>query len=310
MVTSFGPVFWIGFFAFAFSAIFFDLLYLHRKNEVDSTAKSTAITTAWFTLSMLLCITIYITAGPKYAIEYLTGYIVELSLSMDNVFVFVLIFSYFSIPPKYQHKILFWGILGAIVMRLLLITIGIALIQYFDWIFYIFGAILLYGSYKIVTQKHNADAISQNGIMIWLKKRFNVTDKFHNGKFIIKIKGITYITPLLVALVMVEKTDLVFALDSVPAILAITQEPFIVFSSNVFAILGLRALYFVLASLINKLEYLKYGLGIILFYVGIKMILTVQKIHIPTVISLSIILLCLLGSAAISIVVAKRKGKL
>lgn len=305
MTTTFGITFWIAFFVFAFAAIFFDLLCLHRKDKVDSTLKASLITGIWFVLSMGLCLIIFLTSGTKYAIEYLTGYIVELSLSMDNVFVFILIFGYFSIPAKYQHKILFWGILGAIFMRLLLITVGITLIQYFEWIFYVFGAILLYGSYKIATQKHNAEEISQNSTIMLLKHHFRVTDKFYNGKFLVKIKGLMYATPLLVALIVVEKTDLVFALDSVPAILAITQEPFIVFSSNVFAILGLRALYFVLASLIDKLIYLKYGLAIILFYVGIKMILTVHGMHIPTHISLSVILAALLGSAALSVTIAK-----
>lgn len=306
MKSDFTVIYWVLFFVFAISAILFDLLYLNRKDEVMSTKKSSIITAIWFTLSMILCIIIYFASGSKHAVEYLTGYIIEVSLSMDNVFVFVLIFEYFAISQKYQHKVLFWGVLGAIVMRLLLITLGITLIRYFEWIFYIFGAILIYGSYKIAFQKHDKSAIGKNPLIQLLKKYCRVTDRMHDGHFIVKLKGYHYFTPLFVALVIVEKTDLVFALDSVPAILAITQEPFIVFSSNIFAILGLRALYFVLASLINKLIYLKYGLAVILFYVGVKMMLSVQGIHIPTIISLSIVLISLFAAAVASLVYSKK----
>lgn len=302
MYTADFPIsFWIGFLTFVFIALALDLGVFHRKPRVLSFRESATMTGVWVMLSSLFCTFIFYEAGSKYAMEYITGYIIELSLAMDNVFVIALIFSYFKIPQMYQHRVLFWGILGAIVMRFIMITLGIQLIDSFDWIFYVFGLILIFSGIKIIMVKESHDDdYADNFIIRFCKKHLRVTKELHAEKFWVKIDRKWYATPLFLVLVLVEKTDFIFAVDSIPAILAVTQNPFIVFTSNIFAILGLRALYFMLANMIHKFAYLKYGLCGILVFIGTKMMLLPLGIKIPTAISLTVVVLFLAGSIAYS----------
>lgn len=304
-MDQFGLIYWFCFLVFAFLAIYLDLHYVGRRHKELSTKISLGLTGIWISLALLFSGVIYFMKGAQFAGEFITGYAVELSLSMDNVFVFILIFSYFNIPKKYQHEVLFYGVISAIVMRMLFIIAGVALVEYFTWVFYIFGLVLIYSSYKIVAQKHTAAEISDNSYITWLTKYFKVTKQIKSEHFFVRENGVLHGTPLLIALLVVEKADLVFAIDSVPAVIAITREPFIAFTSNVFAIIGLRTLYFVLANLIDQLAYLKYGLCFILFFIGCKMVLLPLEIHISTMLSLSVILLSLLGTAMLSLIKAK-----
>jgi tellurite resistance protein TerC len=235
----------------------------------------------------------------KATINYLTGYLVELSLSMDNVFVIAVIFRYFKVPPQYQHRVLFWGILGAVVFRLIMILAGVFLLQQFDWMFYVFGLLLLYSAYKVMGDAEDIHP-SENPIIRYVKKIMPVTSDYHGHDFFFKRRGVRAATPLFIALIMVETTDVIFAVDSIPAILGITTDSFLVFSSNILAILGLRSLYFVLSSMINKFEYLKYSLALILLFVGIKMMLH-QVWHPEDWISLVVIFGLLAGGVVYSL---------
>jgi tellurite resistance protein TerC len=237
--------------------------------------------------------------GRAAVIKYITGYLVELSLSMDNVFVIALIFAYFQVPPKYQHRVLFWGILGAVFFRLAMILAGVFLLQKFDWMFYAFGALLLYSAFKMLNQSEEVHP-SENPIVKAVKRMFPVTHDYHGHDFFIKRQGITFVTPLFIALMMVETTDVIFAIDSIPAILAITTDSFLVFSSNILAILGLRSLYFVLSSMINKFELLKYSLALILVFVAVKMLLH-EFWHPEEWVSLAVIFVLLTGGVLLSL---------
>lgn len=309
MYTADFPIsFWVGFLTFVFVALALDLGVFHRKPKALTFRESATMTGVWVMLASLFCTFIFYEAGSKYALEFLTGYVVELSLSMDNVFVIALIFSYFKIPQIYQHRVLFWGIMGAIVMRFIMITLGIKLIESFTWIFYAFGLLLIVSGIKIVITKDDHDEdLANNLIITFCRKHFRITKDLHEEKFWVKIDRKWYATPLFLVLLLVEKTDLIFAVDSIPAILAITQNPFIVFTSNIFAILGLRALYFMLANMIHKFAYLKYGLCGILVFIGVKMLIIPHGIKIPTPISLAVVLLFLGGSIAYSFYVTSRQ---
>jgi tellurite resistance protein TerC len=295
---TFSLAYWIGFLSFVLIALALDLGVFHKRDKALTFKDAATMSTVWFTLAMIFCVFIRLNTNSQTALEFLTGYIVELSLSMDNVFVFVLIFGYFKIPVKYQHRVLFWGIIGAIVMRFAMITGGIYLFKRFEWIFYIFGAFLIYTGYKIAFSQEKKEEVGEqkNAMISFLSKFFRITPQLEGNKFWVKVKGKWACTPLFIVLLLVEKTDLIFALDSIPAIIAITQDPFIVFTSNIFAILGLRSLYFLLASVIHKFSYLKYGIAIILMFVGFKMLGTVADIHIPVIYSLTFIVLVLSGS--------------
>jgi len=301
--------FWIGFLVFVMIALALDLGVFNKKDAPINFKKAGMMTAFWFVLSMIFCGFIYTQSDSTSALQYLTGYIVELSLSMDNVFVFIIIFSYFKVPPQFQHRVLFWGILGAIIMRFIMITGGIYLFNKFDWLFIIFGLFLIYTGYKIAFSKHDDDDVDgqKNGIVKFLQKFFRVTDTLHGNKFWVKINKKWTATPLFIVLLMVEKTDLIFALDSIPAIIAITREPFIVFTSNIFAILGLRSMYFLLASIMDLFAYLKYGISIILIFVGFKMLIAYGGYHLPILVSLSVIVGVLAGSIILSIIKAPKK---
>jgi tellurite resistance protein TerC len=244
--------------------------------------------------------------GNDKALEFLTGYVIEKSLSVDNIFVIALLFSYFSVPPRYQHKVLFWGILGALVMRATMIAVGAKLIAEFAWIIYIFGAFLILTGIKMIA-KQETDIHPEQTFVVRLFRRFiPVTRDYHDGHFFVRHQGALMATPLFIALLVVEFTDLIFAVDSIPAIFAVTRDPFIVYTSNVFAILGLRSLYFALAGVLDKFHYLKFGLGLVLTFVGIKMLLGHSPWRIDTHISLGVIILILTGSVIASLVWPKK----
>lgn len=287
----FGIAFWVAFFVFVIVALAIDLGVLHKRDSVISFKDASKMTTIWVVLAMLFCTMIYFYAGFQKSIEFLTGYIVELSLSMDNVFVFIMIFTYFKIPAKYQHRVLFWGIIGAVIMRFIMITGGIYMFEKFDWLFYIFGAFLIYTGFKIAITKHETDEVrtDKNNFLNFVRKFMPVTESLDGHNFFTKVKGRVLATPLFIVLLLIEKTDLIFALDSIPAIIAITNDPFIVFTSNIFAIMGLRSLYFLLSNLLDKFSCLKYGIAIVLIFIGFKMILAMRGFHIPTFASLMVI---------------------
>ncbi len=298
---------WVGFNVFVVAMLAVDLLVFHKKHHAIKMKEAAAWTVFWIVLAMAFNGIIYFWRGHDTALEFLTGYVIEKSLSVDNLFVFLLIFSYFSIPSKYQHEVLFWGIVGALVMRMGFIFAGIALIERFHWISNIFGGILVASGIKIGFEKKKEIHPEKNPVLRLFKRIMPTTNNFHGGKFFIK-KGLKYFaTPLFVTLLVIETTDVVFAVDSVPAVLAITLDPFIVYTSNVFAILGLRALFFVLAGVMKMFKHLHYGLAAILVFVGIKMLVS-QFYKIPVAIALGVVGGILMISIAASIL-AERRNK-
>ncbi|QBS10256.1 drug efflux protein [Legionella israelensis] len=242
----------------------------------------------------------------KKALEFFTGYLVEKSLSTDNIFVFLMIFNYFAIPAKYQRRVLLYGVLGAIFMRLIIILMGIWLIHKFEWILYLFGAFLLITGLRMLILSEKKPDLEQNLILRWMRHHFRITDKLHKERFFIRDKGLFYFTPLFLVLVSIEISDLIFAVDSIPAIFAITHDPFIVFTSNIFAILGLRALYFLLANLVDRFQMLKYGIAVLLAFIGFKMLLA-YWIEIPILIILTIILTIIMVSIFLSLINPKQR---
>jgi tellurite resistance protein TerC len=251
-----------------------DLGVFNRKHHAVGIKEALTWSGVWISLALLFNLGIYFWQGSKVALEFLSGYLIEKSLSVDNIFVFILIFSYFKVKPHYQHKVLFYGILGALIMRAVLIFAGAALIERFHWIIYIFGAFLVVTGIKIGMEKESEVHPEKNPLVRLFKKIMPITSDYHEGRFFLRLKQGLHATPLFLVLLIIETTDLVFALDSIPAIFGVTTDPFIVYTSNVFAILGLRALYFALADFMDRFHYLKYGLALILAFVGAKMILS------------------------------------
>lgn len=301
--------FWIGFNVFVLLMLALDLGVFNRKAHVVSVKEALTWSGVWISLALVFNGFIYYWFGEAKAVEFLTGYLLEKSLSIDNIFVFVLVFGYFGVPAMYQHKILFWGILGALVMRVIFIFAGVALIEKFHWTIYIFGAFLIYTGYKMFTEKGTAIDPENNPVMKFFKRVMPVTNQLHGDKFFVNLDGKRYATPLFLVLILIETTDLIFAVDSIPAILAITQDQFIVYTSNVFAILGLRSLYFALAHVVDRFVYLSYGLAIILVFVGTKMLL-IDIFKIPTFISLLVIALILTFSVVLSFIKTRRDNKM
>jgi tellurite resistance protein TerC len=302
---------WAVFNVFVLAMLAVDLGVFHRRAHVVSMREAAIWTCVWIGLSLLFNFGVYHFLGSRLALEFLTGYLIEKALSVDNIFVFVIIFSYFKVPPQYQHRVLFWGILGALAMRGALIGAGAFLVERFDWIMYVFGAFLILTAIRMATHDQESIEPEHNPMLKLLRRVIPVTRQYHGQSFFAReqdARGRLRImaTPLFVVLVTVETTDLVFAVDSIPAIFAVTREPFLVYTSNVFAILGLRALYFLLASVIERFEYLKFGLSLVLGFVGVKMIAE-PWIHIPIGISLGIIGGILVGSALISVWIVKRR---
>ncbi len=297
---------WIGFNVFVLIMLALDLGVFNRKSHVISVKESISWTLVWIALALTFNLGIGHFMGNDKALEFLTGYVIEKSLSVDNIFVIALLFSYFSVPPRYQHKVLFWGILGALVMRASMIAVGAKLIAEFAWIIYVFGAFLILTGIKMIA-KQETDIHPEQTFVVRLFRRFiPVTRDYHDGHFFVRQQGALMATPLFIALLVVEFTDLIFAVDSIPAIFAVTRDPFIVYTSNVFAILGLRSLYFALAGVLDKFHYLKFGLGLVLTFVGIKMLLGHSPWRIDTHISLAVIVLILTGSVIASLIWPKK----
>jgi tellurite resistance protein TerC len=285
---------------FVLGLLALDLGLFHRRAHQVSFREAVAWSIFWIALSLTFNYALYRLRGPEAGLEFLTGYVIEKSLSMDNLFVFALIFAYMGVPAKDQHKVLYWGILGALVMRGVFIAAGVALISHFHWILYIFGAFLLYSGAKLFGNRFEKIEPERNPVLRLARKIFAVTEDFADDAFFVRREGKILATPLLFVLLMIETTDVLFAVDSIPAVFAVTQDPFIVYTSNILAILGLRALYFVLAGALGRFRFLRPGLALILIFVGIKM-LAVRFYKMPTHISLIVIVVVLAASIMLSL---------
>ncbi len=300
------PWLWIGFNVFVLSMLALDLGVFHRKAHIVSFKESIAWTVVWVALAMLFNLGVWHYAGSEKGIEFLTGYVIEKSLSVDNVFVFALLFSYFAVPPLYQHKVLFWGVLGALIMRAIMIALGAALITRFNWIIYVFGAFLILTGIKMIFKREEQIHPENNPLVRWFKRLMPVTADYRADKFFVRENGIRHATPLFVVLLLVEFSDVIFAVDSIPAIFAVTKDPFIVYTSNIFAILGLRSLYFALAGVMDKFHFLKIGLGVVLTFVGVEMLLGHTEWKIDTHLSLGVIIAIITGSIVASLMWPKK----
>jgi len=299
-------IFWILFNAFVLLMLALDLGVFHRKTHEISLKEALTWTFVWISLALVFNAIIFYWRGRQQALEFLTGYLVEKALSIDNIFVFIMIFTYFQIPAKYQHKVLFWGVLGALLMRVVFIFAGVALIEKFHFAIYIFGALLIYTGYKMFYHNNAKIEPEKNPLIRFFKKFMPVTPQLHEDNFIVKLNGKRYATPLFLILLLIESSDLIFAVDSIPAILAITQDQFIVYTSNVFAILGLRSLYFALAGIVHRFWLLSFGLAVVLVFVGIKMLL-VDLYKIPIEWSLIFIATIIAGSIFLSLKIKRTK---
>lgn len=297
---------WIAFNIFVLIMLAVDLGIFNRQAHRISIKESLIWTGVWVALAMVFGAGVYYFMGKSSALDFYTGYLIEKSLSVDNIFVFLLIFNYFKVSAMFQHKVLFWGILGALVMRFIFIYAGVALINEFHWIIYVFGAFLIYTGIKLAFEKDKEVHPENNPVLLLLRKVVPVSRMYYGSNFIFKKMGKWMVTPLFVVLIVIETTDLMFALDSIPAILAISHDPFIVYSSNVFAILGLRALYFAISGIMQLFHYLHYGLALILSFVGVKMLVS-EFYHIPTHYALIFIGLTLTVSVVTSLIWPKEE---
>jgi tellurite resistance protein TerC len=296
-----GAAVWLGFTGLVAALLILDLGVLNRRSHVLSFKEALSWSLGLITFAHLFGLFILWLEGTQSALEYYTGYLIELSLSVDNLFVFILIFSYFGVPAEAQPKILKWGILGAIIMRLIMIALGALLLERFEWIVYVFGAILIVTGIRMIRQEEESVELERNPVVRLARRLLPFTNYYDGTRFFTRRKdGAVLATPMFLVLIIVEWSDLVFAIDSIPAIFAITRDPFLVYSSNVFAILGLRALFFVLAGMMDKFVYLKPGVAIILIFVGLKMTLS-HWLHIPTLLSLGVIVLTLAGAVLLSL---------
>lgn len=307
---------WAGFGVFVIAMLSVDMLLLGRKGSHKVGAKEALIwSLVWFTMALLfgaglwawLDYSVGRAIADTKAMEYLTGYLLEKTLAMDNIFVFVMIFSYFAVPQEFQKRILLYGVLGAIILRAIMIALGAWLITQFHWVLYIFGAFLLITGIKMFIFADHAPNLAKNPLLKWLKNHLRITDEYHGEKFWIMQNGVRWFTPMFLVLVLIEFSDVIFAMDSIPAIFAITSDPFIVFTSNIFAILGLRALYFLLADMANRFHLLKFGLAVVLMFVGTKMLI-VDWYKIPVAISLAVVI-TLLGTSILLSLMSTRKQK-
>src|ERR1035437_7645489 len=315
-VVEITPWHWVGFIVCVLIFLALDLGVFHRHVHTVKFKEALVWSVVWFTLAMLFALGLTPLRGKQEALQFVTGYLIELSLSMDNVFVIALLFTYFNIPREHQHRVLYWGILGALIMRGLMIGLGIALITLVDWVLYIFGAFLLYSGFRMLFVQSEVHP-ENNRVVRWVRKLYPVTPDIHGQRFMIRWEGRRALTPLALVLVMVETTDLLFAVDSIPAVFAVTRKPFIVFTSNVFAILGLRSLYFLLADAIGYFRYLKYGLPAVLVFMGVEMLLDSHarlpalwiQVDIPTSVSLLVVAGILLISIVLSVIAARHDKK-
>lgn len=294
------PWLWAGFVAFVLAMLALDLGVFHKKDHEISVREALAWTGVWIALSLLFNAGLYFWFGPERALEFLSGYVIEKALSVDNIFVFIVVFSVFAVPSKLQHRVLLWGILSALVLRAVFVVLGAALLSRFHWLGYVFGGFLVVTGIKLLLQREADVDPRKNPLLRLFRRAVPSVEQFHEGRFTIVQAGKRYTTPLLLVLVAIEGTDIVFAMDSIPAIFAVTRDPFIVFTSNIFAILGLRALYFALAGMMDKFHYLKYGLALVLMFVGAKMLLA-GMYKIPIWASLAVIAALLAGSIIASL---------
>jgi tellurite resistance protein TerC len=296
---------WVGFSIFIVCMLSLDLGLFNRKAHTIRYREAWIWTGVWVTLAMIFAYLVFRYQGSEQGLYFLTGYLIELSLSVDNLFVFLLIFSFFKVPARFQHRVLFWGVMGALFMRLTMIFVGAALLNRFHWIIYIFGAFLVYTGIKMFKQEETELQPDQNPVVRLVTRFFPVTNHYEEEKFFTKVNGKRAGTLLFLVLVVVEVTDLIFAVDSIPAIFAITTNTFIVYTSNVFAILGLRSMYFLLAGVVEKFHYLRVGLAIVLTFIGVKMLLVAAGIKFPTWVSLVVVAVVLLGSVVASLLFSK-----
>lgn len=293
--------FWVGFHVFVLALLTLDLGVFNRKAHAISLKEAGIFSAMWVSLALLFNAGLYFFAGPKQGLEFLTGYLIEYSLSVDNIFVFVLIFSAFAVPAQFQHRVLFWGIVGALLLRGTLIGVGSVLVEQFSWVLYLFGAFLVVAGLRML--RSSADDhinLETNPVLKLVRRLIPITDSYDGQKFFTHQGARRLATPLFVVLILVEFTDVLFALDSIPAIFAITQDPFIVYTSNVFAILGLRSLYFLLAGVVDKFVFLRYGLAVVLAFVGAKLLLA-EVFRIPNLLSLGVIIFSLVVSILASL---------
>jgi tellurite resistance protein TerC len=289
---------WVAFIAFIVGMLSIDLGIVQRKAHVVPFREAFIWTAVWVSIALAFGVITWVWRGGAVAQEYIAGYLIEWSLSVDNVFVWILIFTHFSVPREYQHRVLFWGVLGAIVLRLIFILGGTALLNRFEWIVYVFGALLLVTAYRFLVRKENETSVEESTVLRFVRRFIPLTEKYEGQQLIVKRGKHRVATPLFAVLVMVEATDVVFAVDSIPAIFAITRDAFVVFSSNALAILGLRSLYFVLAGAVSRFRYLRPSLGVLLAFVGAKMLLS-EVVHISTQISLAVIV-AILGTGIVA----------
>jgi tellurite resistance protein TerC len=301
------PALWIGFTIFVLAMLALDLGVFHRKAHAVGPREAAVWTLVWVALALLFNAGVYVGYGADRALEFLTGYLIEKALSVDNLFVILVLFSYFAVPAPLQHRVLVWGIVGALLMRAGFVVAGSALIQKFHWVMYLFGAFLVFTGIKLLAHREEEVHPERNPVLRLFRRVVRSVPDYRGAKFLVRDKGMWFATPLLMVLVVVETTDIVFAVDSIPAIFAITTDPFIVFTSNIFAILGLRALYFLLAGMLGKFQYLKVGLGLVLAFVGAKMVL-VDVVKIPVAVSLAIVGSVLALSVAASALVRARQS--
>lgn len=295
---------WLAFNLIVFAIVTADLYILHRHDHVVSVKRALVESCAWIGLALAFNFGIYIYLGEEQALNFLTGYLIEESLSIDNLFVFIAVFKYFHTPREYQHKVLFWGILGAVIMRAIFIIFGIQLVNAYHWILYLFGAFLIYTGIRMALHNSKETHPEMNRLLTTLTTWMRVTGEYHGSRFWVKIRGKLWATPLFIALLAIELTDLIFAIDSIPAVIAITRDPFIVYTSNIFAVLGLRALYFALAGMMPLFHYLNYGLAAILCFVGFKMLIE-PFYTIPIAGSLGFIVLALVSAISASLIFPK-----
>lgn len=294
---------WVGwtlFNAFVLLMLALDLGVFHRKAHAIRPREALIWTSVWVALALLFNLLVYYRAGQQVALEFLTGYVLEKSLSVDNIFVIVMIFSFFRVPAAYQHRVLFWGVLGALVLRGIFIALGAYVLHRWEWVMYIFGALLVVTGLKMVVRQEDVADLTDNAILKFVRRIVPITPAYHGQRFFVREGGRILGTPLLLVIVLVELSDLMFAIDSIPAIFAITDDTFVVYTSNIFAILGLRSMFFLLAAVVERFVYLKYGLAVVLTFIGVKMLLhDVYKV--PVLASLAVITLLIGGSIAISL---------
>ncbi|HXZ81837.1 MAG TPA: TerC family protein [Terriglobales bacterium] len=298
-------IFWVLFNIFILLMLTLDLAVFNRRAHSVGFREALGWSAFWISLAAAFAVGVYFWRGPNTSLEFATGYLIEESLSVDNLFVFLLIFRYFRVPGQYQHKVLFWGIIGALVLRGIFILAGVALIRRFEWVIYIFGLFLIYTGIKLFRQQETEIHPEQNPVLKTFRRWIPVTKDYVNGEFFVRHRGL-YATPLFLVLLFVETTDVLFAADSIPAVLAVTRDPFIVYTSNVFAILGLRSLYFALAGMMELFHYLHYGLSAILIFIGVKMLIS-NYYHIHIAIALGVVAGVLAISIALSLMFPKSK---